>query len=281
MNKSGLESQTWWELGAIILIALGTIVWFGFYSPAQAAIKQGTDIQACTLSAKAASDEATSMLIELDCPTQDVVVKPDGVWRSSFRTQTPQRTMSYADAEARLIQRGIAKPEKSDVLTEMALYTAANEMATCWQMFGEGQDNPFAHGALVSDTHCVVCSTISFNDAFRQQVGKTSLAGFKVYLEQTAKDATGATFASYLRPKVAQLERVYPFIFEIQVKESSQGVQAIDTLDLTNPLDIIFQAESPSRLERFYEELGMTGNARAVFAVQQRNEGVLQCDVLF
>jgi len=281
MSKRAMTDKMMWEVGMVAMISLTTIMFLGVYSPIEASVRDVADMQACRLSAAAASDMRTSALVDLECPTQNVVVKADGIYQSSLRTTKQEKTSSYAEATSRLIVRGIASPQEKEILREMALYAVANEMKTCWFMFGEGLYNPFSHGALMSDTHCVVCSSVDFSDNFRNALGVTTIDGFKTYLEQTTFGDGKTTFGTYLRPKVAELERVMPFIFEIKVKESGQGVVVMDTLDLTQPIDIIFQAESPSRLEKFYEELGMQGNARAVFAVSQSNEGVLQCDALF
>lgn len=197
---------------AIIMIAMASIALFVWWSSLQSIVEKGTDLEVCQTTV-AAADKLKSgtggvlQFVEIDCPTQHITIKADGAYRRSLRSKDQTRYLSSSQVEQRLKNRGIPKPTEKEIAIELGDYVVANEMAVCWNEFGEGALNPFKSGVLVSDDRCVTCAVIDFDESYRKAVGDSSIKGFTNYLKEVHKDDS-KTYYEYLRPQLAELNTV-------------------------------------------------------------------------
>jgi hypothetical protein len=189
----------------LIILAVTAIALFAWQYNLEASVKKGTDIQACEATVDAASTAAIGNLVTIQCPTQMIIIKDDGVYRNSIRTKSPEKYLSTGTAARRLQKSGNQKPSENEVLMEMAKYSMAQEMAICWRVWGEGKKNPFKTRTLYSGNRCVTCAVVHFDPSFLKKVGGVGFNGFGQYLKDTKMD-DGRTYFDYLRPEREKFE---------------------------------------------------------------------------
>ncbi len=107
--------------------------------------------------------------------------------------------------------------------SEMQKKTIADEMASCWGVFGEGQLKLFD---IESGDYCAVCSRMEFNKP-------TTLYDFSRYL-MTNKRPNGETYYSYL---FASND-----VLAVSSKFAESGLQGRDTLSTEKPLAVVYVA---------------------------------------
>lgn len=90
----------------------------------------------------------------------------------------------------------------------------ADEISTCWWMFGEGDAN-YGEGLASSSVHCALCSVIKFDDETEDITYKE----FYEYLSKTKKDET-QTYLKYLYgiDDLASLKIKEPFKININTE---------------------------------------------------------------
>ena len=273
------------HLLAVIVIALSAIVIFSFFSPLQAVVRKGTDIETCKLSVRAASTALIGNAITIKCPTQRILIKADGVYRSGVQGSASNKFMSTGDAARRLQAEGIKTPTKKQVALEMAQYAIAKEMATCWSEFGEGKLNPFKSRVLISDFHCVTCAVIDFDQSFKDAVGQNGIAagetGFTNYLKTHKVDGT-MTFYAYLRPKLTESRfdiapEDLPVNADLIDAAYSPKVKATDYVQFDTTQVITLQKQDAAYLARWFT----TAEGGQASVVMWPAEYRPYCDVLF
>ncbi|MCR4327354.1 MAG: hypothetical protein NUV46_02115 [Nanoarchaeota archaeon] len=95
----------------------------------------------------------------------------------------------------------MTNPKVVKVRTENEVYKSlAEEMATCWWIFGEGKIN-YVGSDVVPELYCSICSQISFDDSVKEKVfqGSNEFDKKKFY-EYMANErrSDGRTYLSYL-----------------------------------------------------------------------------------
>jgi len=266
-------------LVVIIITLAAAFVIFKIYGPLAEVAERGSDTELCEASVRAADTLVGRAFIEVQCPAQRLVVDAEGISRASERS-APQRFITAATGKRRLLERKVEKPDEKQVLTEMLHYALAQEMATCWNQFGEGLLEPFKSTWFSSDKHCIVCAVADVETSFIAKTGPT-LSGFQQYLQTIKRPGKDETYASYLRPIKAEVERVVPFIFTTKFVQADLTVEAADTLDLTSGIVVVFQSEVPASFQALKQTFGAGGMKRAVYLVSSKDMGLLQCDAVF
>jgi hypothetical protein len=184
----------------LIILAVTAIALFAWQYNLEASVRKGTDIEACQATVDAASTAAIGNLVTIQCPTQMIVIKDDGVYRNSIRSKTPEKYLATGTAARRLQALGNQNPTENDVLMEMAKYAIAQEMAICWRVWGEGNKDPFKTRTLYSGNRCVTCDVVHFDPSFVSKVGGVGFKDFGQYLKDTNM-SSGMTYFNYLRPE--------------------------------------------------------------------------------
>ena len=205
MKKAAAKKAAmgWNEMLVLISVALVILVIFGIWNPLQAAVEQGTDVQVCLATVRAASSSYIGNLVEINCPTQYITLKADGAYVRSVRTSTSQRFLTTAEMGRRLENQGVKSPTESQKRAELASYIIAQQMATCWQAFGEGTLDPFKSRVFVTEDRCVTCAVLSFDTSFIDQNGPDAV-DLKAYLQKTKMPDGKATYYNYLRPTLEE-----------------------------------------------------------------------------
>jgi hypothetical protein len=90
------------------------------------------------------------------------------------------------------------KVEASD--EEQIMKVLADEMSSCWYMFGEGKESSYADGIggwNPTKVYCSVCSIVQFDKKIQEKTLKITYSKFYNYLAQTKKDDS-QTYLEYL-----------------------------------------------------------------------------------
>ena len=95
----------------------------------------------------------------------------------------------------------LTKPIKEKVETKEEVYNIlAEEMATCWWMFGEGKVN-YVGADFKEKLHCSICTQVAFDDSVRPifETGEIDEAYFlNIYLTTHNVSGKGITYSEYL-----------------------------------------------------------------------------------
>lgn len=93
----------------------------------------------------------------------------------------------------------LTKPIKEKVETKEEVYRVlAEEMATCWWMFGEGKIN-YVGSEIIPDLYCSICSQIAFDDSTKDILGgEIQREEFYSYLSEKKVVGKDQTYAQYL-----------------------------------------------------------------------------------
>lgn len=78
---------------------------------------------------------------------------------------------------------------------EEIMKSIADEMSSCWYMFGEDKKLNYAGGYLSTEVYCAVCSIVEFDENVQEKILKITYSEFYDYLEKTKKDSS----QSYLK----------------------------------------------------------------------------------
>ena len=94
----------------------------------------------------------------------------------------------------------MTKPDLKKVKTEEEVYNIlAEEMVTCWWMFGEGKVD-YVKGDLFEQNYCSICSQIAFDDSITELFGADTIdkGEFYGYLASNNVSGRGITYSEYL-----------------------------------------------------------------------------------
>jgi hypothetical protein len=94
---------------------------------------------------------------------------------------------------------GIISSEKISVDADnktQIMKVIAEEMASCWYMFGEGKIN-YGEGFLTTKVHYALCSVIAFDESISEKIPSILYSEFYDYLQKTNK-TTSQKYLQYL-----------------------------------------------------------------------------------
>ena len=180
-NKKGEITTS--KIVTIILLVLGFGIALYFWFTVN--LGNLTDEQICHNSV---IQKATGQGIvgKLDCRTQYVCISGGGECEGINPSDTIKLDLDFSYA----------------VAEEQIMKAVADEMATCWWMFGEGQVSYFDFNqvGVLGQTACAACSIVKFDEEITKRfITETSQGDFYDYLARTPKDDTH-TYFSYLYP---------------------------------------------------------------------------------
>jgi len=98
--------------------------------------------------------------------------------------------------------QGISATEKAKVdiseNKDEIMKAIADEMASCWYMFGEDRELNYAGGpGLSGGVDCAICSIVEFDEKIQNELIKIDYSEFYNYLEKTPKD-NSQSYLKYL-----------------------------------------------------------------------------------
>lgn len=125
----------------------------------------------------------------LNCRTSYVCITEDGTCDIYNQNTNQWQKMSSYD------YRVVVKNQKE-------LYSAlAEEMATCWWMFGAGEIN-YAAKTTLPELYCSICSQINFDDSIQENINKTGIIHkddfYFNYLAKEKMSGSELTYSQYL-----------------------------------------------------------------------------------
>ncbi len=185
------KSQMTAMRGLIIFLVVA-IVLLVFYVGVISLLQDEADRELCRTSVLAklggnlASFGLSESSITLQCYTQQVQVRSDGIYKSGKKTKMVKIQdfpESYGGGSEDLKNRKI----------ELVQLAIANEMYDCWYQFYEGKLAIFTDGE-----RCVVCSEISFEeDWIDPEKRLDSFGNFDMFLMTTKIPGSKQTYADY------------------------------------------------------------------------------------
>jgi hypothetical protein len=205
--KRGMDAQD--TMVGLVLLAVVVLIVLPFIFRLGGTVDRAAEIDTCkTTVAIAAKDP--SNFIDINCPTDEIVIKEDGAYVRTLRSKTYSPYLSVALATEALKAQGNANPTQEQLLRTFVQQVIANEAILCWDKMGKGQVDPFNSRLFQGDTtRCVSCAVIRLDEPVKQKVGDIKVKALLDYFK-TAKTKDGKTIYDYLAPST-----VKPFIVDL------------------------------------------------------------------
>ena len=144
---------------------------------------------------------------------------------------------------------------------EEVMKIIADEMASCWYMFGEGEVD-YGKGLLATNVRCAICSVIEFDEKTRGKFPQISYSRFYNYLKDTKKDES-LTYLQYLYgvDSVSGVADGTYFNFNLANSIDTTKKQSILTGVDMNP-EILFIGNDDRYLNTFIVQTGQTSQTK-------------------
>lgn len=252
-------------LAVVVLISISVVFKLG------AVVDRRAEVDLCKTTVAVAARDPTNF-IDINCPTDEVLIKEDGAYVRTLRTKTYGKFLSIDSVKAELKAKGVTDPDDARLMRALVERVLAEEAILCWDKMGAGTLDPFKSKLLqLNAWRCVSCAVVRLDDPVKQKVGQLTMGSLLDYLKNTKMSNGDKSIHDYLHPTFSNIElsAMYQNVINEPLQEGvTVSYVQTDTSTLTLPAEYL---------------VGLAGGDTHYFAFTsfQLQGGNTQCDALY
>jgi hypothetical protein len=206
---------------ALVILGIVVIIALTFVFKVGGVVDRSAEIQVCKATIAVAAKDPTNF-IDINCPTDEVLIKQDGAYVRSLRSKNYLLFLPVSIAKDELKAKGIDNPDDKTLFTTFVDRVLANEAMLCWDKMGAGNLDPFKSALFqLSKLRCVSCAVIRLDDPVKQKVGTMTFGSLIEYFRNTKTSKGDKSILDYLHPSLINrnLDELYANTLDAAIQD--------------------------------------------------------------